>query len=173
MLTFTHGDIQPKSIKSWLRKNESKLTASQPTNTVFYAEEDDENECNTEDDINEIEHYLAQLQDQEPGGDLPEEEILSEKEAAEILATFLERKKKKTFVQTQKAKKYQELSRGYGSKPQGSLKWGRDKRPHDRNQGKGLSIQEVKPRTRCGICRQVGHWHRECPSKDDPKPGSA
>eukprot|EP00959_Pyramimonas_sp_CCMP1952_P213002 4456696-Pyramimonas_sp.AAC.1 len=23
--------------------------------------------------------------------------------------------------------------------------------------------------TRCGICKQKGHWHRECPEKDNPK----
>eukprot|EP00959_Pyramimonas_sp_CCMP1952_P373622 7824548-Pyramimonas_sp.AAC.1 len=23
--------------------------------------------------------------------------------------------------------------------------------------------------TRCGICKEKGHWHRECPNKDDPK----
>eukprot|EP00435_Cladocopium_sp_Y103_P030428 s3080_g7.t1 len=50
------------------------------------------------------------------------------------------------------------------------MKWGRDKRGNDRGQGRGLSVQEIKLRTRCGICRQIGHWHRECPSKDDPKP---
>ena len=125
MLTFTQGDIQPKSIKAWLRKNESKLTANQlgaddskKATPVYFAEEElSENE--SEDDIHEIEHYLAELHDQEPGGELPEDEILSEKEAAEILATVLEKRKRKTFVQTQKAKKFHELSRGYGGKPMG------------------------------------------------------
>ena len=29
------------------------------------------------------------------------------------------------------------------------------------------NIEEIKKRTKCGICQIVGHWHRECP--ENPK----
>ena len=67
MLTFTQGDIQTNSIKAWLRKNESKLTANQlgaenvkkgTSNAVLYTEENEDDEFDTENDITDIEHYL-------------------------------------------------------------------------------------------------------------------
>eukprot|EP00435_Cladocopium_sp_Y103_P011110 s283_g2.t2 len=142
-----------------------KVREHSATNPIYFAE--DETEQDSEEDITEIEHYLAELQDQDCGGDLPDDEVFSEKEAAEILATVLEKKKRKTFIQTQKAKKYHELSRGYGGKPHGPSKFGRDKRFG--GQGRGLTIQEIKLRTKCGICGKVGHWHRECPTKEENK----
>ena len=81
MLTVSHGVIQTKSIKAWLRKNESKLTANQlgaentkkgTANAVFYAEDDEDDEPDTENDITEIEHYLhADTEGQEVPGAQP------------------------------------------------------------------------------------------------------
>ena len=28
-----------------------------------------------------------------------------------------------------------------------------------------MSIEALKRRTRCGICKQTGHWHKECPNR--------
>ncbi len=170
MLTFTQGDIKPGSIKSWLRKNESKLTVSQlgadnrkTTNAVMFTEKDDEEVLDESDtEINELENYLAELHDGDHRGEPPEEEAISEREAAEILATVIDRKKK-SFTQTVKAKKYQELSRGYGFRGGGFGKGGKSSH---RKKGGNLMIEELKLRTRCGICHRVGHWHRECPNKD-------
>ena len=172
MLTFTQGDIKPSSIKSWLRKNESKLTVSQlgadsrKTNAVMFTEKDEEDVIEeSENEINELETYLAELHDGDHGGEPKEEEVISEQEAAEILATFID-KKKKSFTQTVKAKKYQELSRGYGLRGGGFGKGDSSRRPPFRKKGGNLMIEELKLRTRCGICHRVGHWHRECPNKD-------
>lgn len=170
MLTFTQGDIKPSSIKSWLRKNESKLTVNQlgadnrkTTNAVMMMEkEDDEPQEESDYEIAELETYLAELHDNEPGSDLKDEEVISEREAAEILATVLE-KKRKSFHQTVKAKKYQELSRGYGFR---GNNYGKGGKPSFRKKGGSMMIEELKLRTRCGICKRVGHWHRECPNKE-------
>lgn len=170
MLTFTQGDIKPSSIKSWLRKNESKLTVNQlgadnrkTTNAVMMMEkEDDEPQEESDYEIAELETYLAELHDNEHGSDPKDEEIISEREAAEILATVLE-KKRKSFHQTVKAKKYQELSRGYGLR---GNNYGKGGKPAFRKKGGNMMIEELKLRTRCGICKRVGHWHRECPNKE-------
>eukprot|EP00959_Pyramimonas_sp_CCMP1952_P398045 8340172-Pyramimonas_sp.AAC.1 len=42
------------------------------------------------------------------------------------------------------------------------------------SRGSGFSRKKLSPEqlmkiTRCGICKQKGHWHRECPEKDNPK----
>ena len=179
MLNFTQGDIQPKSIKAWLRKHESKLTVNQlgtetgkkNTNAVMLNEIEEDDTLDTDEDIGEIENLLAELHGDQQGRDsMTEEDVISESEAAEILATMLEKKKKKTFYQSMKAKKNQELSRGYGGRTQNSIRFGRNPgRNGESGGGRGLSIQEIKLRTRCGICKKVGHWHRECPSKDDVK----
>ena len=34
-----------------------------------------------------------------------------------------------------------------------------------------LNIKELISRTRCRICREIGHWARECPTKGTQVPG--
>ena len=92
---------------------------------------------------------------------------MDEHEAAEILNTILT--KKRSFVQTQKAKKSKELGRGYKSGNFPSKGKGKNtytvsntgKPPWKAGQYK-MSIEEIKKITRCGNCLRTGHWHREC-----------
>eukprot|EP00959_Pyramimonas_sp_CCMP1952_P298284 6239405-Pyramimonas_sp.AAC.1 len=50
---------------------------------------------------------------------------------------------------------------------------GRGRPDRGKGRGKGrrprLSPEQLMKITRCGICKEKGHWHRECPNKDDPK----
>ena len=118
-----------------------------------------------EQEILALEKSISDLHEDlgEPGDD----EILSEGEAAEVLSMLLA--KKKTFVQTQKAKKNFELARGYG-------KGGGRAGASGSGGGKGafrlkggFTVEEVKRRTRCSRCLQLGHWWKECPNP--PAPG--
>lgn len=123
MLNFTHGCIRPRSIKEWLRKNETKLSASElgadkkKANTNYHTEIEahaleeggDPTETWNDPEIEEIELYINDLLDPE---ETAEDDILEENEAAEILNTILQ--KKKTYTQSLKSKKEKELSRGYG-----------------------------------------------------------
>lgn len=74
--------------------------------------------------------------------------------------------KKRSFVQTQKAKKAKELGRGHHQPAKGrgktfsSTSTGRQ--PFKTGHYK-MTIEEVKKVTRSGHCHRVGHWHRECP----------
>lgn len=69
MLNFTHGCIRPTSVKEWLRKNETKLSAAElgadrkKANGVLLTEavdyEDDPEEYEVDEEINELEAYLV------------------------------------------------------------------------------------------------------------------
>ena len=145
MLNYTHGCIKPSSIKSWLRKNETRLSAAElgadkkKTQVNFLTEfeghhiENNDIEENDEDkeEIDEIEQCIMHLQD-----DVDGDTVLSEGEAAEILSTYVQQKK--TYTQSIKNKKARELVRGYGKRD-------RPLRPGSYS----VTIAELQKRTRC------------------------
>ena len=126
MMNYTRGSILPADIKDWIRKHETKLqvaqvgldskkatTGSKSSSNYFIAEDETEDE---DEEIHSLEAALQELQGGEYPGDhhIPVEDevqVLEEQEAAEILNTILT--KKRSFIQTQKAKKGKELGRGY------------------------------------------------------------
>ena len=183
LLNYTRGSIEPADIREWVRKHETKLQVSQvgtdlrkdkpKPNSNYLIEETYDPE---EDEINLMEDAIRELRgDAEPDpadDDGPEDEVhtLNEQEAAEILATMVQRKR--TFLQSIKEKKSRELGRGYkGGKESGSSgSAGRPPagfpRPGKYNLKGNMTIEEVKKVTRCGNCKRVGHWWKECPFKD-------
>ena len=181
MLNYTRGSISPADIKDWIRKHETKLQAAHVgadakksgsgtgvKANLYVSEEASDPE---EEEINMMEEALRSLQDRDDGDEHHgDEEIhaIEEHEAAEILSTLIQ--KKRSFAQTLRAKKTKELGRGYhsGQSGKGSGKsssfpsTGTGKHPFKTGQFK-LTIEELKKVTRCGICKKLGHWHRECP----------
>ena len=178
LLTFTHGSIEPKDVKTWLRKHETKLQAGQlgneattrgkSTPAAVHAVETAPNEMaepsGEEEEIETMEAMLADLADEEEPREGPG--VFEEDEAAEILAMMI-KEKKKTYSQSAQIKKDKELGRGYrqGGGPSGS----RDRYGPFRPGTYKLSIAELKQRTRCKRCDKVGHWHKEC--TNPPAPG--
>ena len=171
LLNFTKGDITPPSVREWLRKSETRLSAQdlgsdkKVVSSVLWTEHDNkvdqhaELEEEVDEDLETMEPLLADLQD---GDQFDETETLDESEAAGILSTMIQAKKKTTYTQALHRKKEKELSRGYGSK-------GRPPPRAWKGQISGrVTIEELKKKTRCKICDQVGHWHRECPNKKNP-----
>ena len=180
MLNYTRGDIKPSSIKSWLRKNEAKLTINhlgtdrkQPgSSAILYTDEiHDDDEAYDEEDT-AMENFYAELTDSVQGGDA-ESDALSEGEAAEILHTLI-KSKNRTFTQSLKAKKAVELSRGYGGKQFGESKGfgkgsykGRGKHYH-------LTVDGIRSLVKCYNCDEKGHIVKHCPKpKRDRGQGSA
>ena len=185
MLAFSQGSILVRDVKNWCRKHETKLLAkdvgSEKVKTgytkghqVLSTQHEDDDQHLTE-EIMAMDELLRELQgdgdgsvapetvDDEP---IPNDEILEEHEAKEILSTMIAQRKK-TFMQSLKTKKAKTLARGFGN-------W-RDKSSSSSvlssNPGyvKGgfyrMSLREAKNRSTCSRCLQVGHWHKdpECP----------
>ena len=169
LLNYTHGSIEPLEVKKWLRKNEAKLQAShlgsesstatrtKSTSGIHLMEPPEETENPKEDEeLQEMEHYLADLVEDQAQDFDDELGVFEENEAAEILAMMV-KERKKTYMQSAQIKKDKELSRGYGQRPlrgtgQGPIRPGMYK----------MSITELKQRTRCRRCGKIGHWKKEC-----------
>ena len=189
MMAFTRGSIVMSDVKGWMRKHEMKLNAKEvgterktgKSNQTFLLNnsQDDEDEAD-EDEIMALQSALQDLQ----GGELPaedneevDEEAIEEHEAAEILSTMIATQRKKTFVQSQKLKKAKELARGFGDWKNRNGGQGGGFRSAGYRQAKpkagsykvkldgNMTLEELKAVTRCGKCKQVGHWHKdpECP----------
>ena len=177
-LNYSRGDISPASIKDWLRTSESRLNAQElgsdkkKAATVFYTEEDRQRESYEVEDVEtaedeelrELEAHLMDLQDT-----IDEDEVLDEGEAAEVLATMIQQRKKTTYAQSLQKKKDRELGRGYQTGGKGGPK-------SFKGEFRGrISIEEVKQKTRCKSCGQIGHWHKDaiCPNNKSASSSTA
>ena len=192
-LNYTRGSIEPRDVRGWVRKHETKLQVSQvglekdkkghgsahnPKNATHYIVNNEETEDEHDEEIFAIEEALSELTGKSDGLHEEPDEIfaIEESEAAELLSTVLA--KKKTYMQTLKAKKAKELGRGYaGSSGTGAQQQSKGKNGKFMHAGNGtvifnrdgkqvrMTLEEVKKITKCSNCHKVGHWHRECPEK--------
>lgn len=181
IINYTRGSISPKDVKEWVRKYETKLQVSQvgiekkgqtsntKTNSSYYVTENDTE--NNDKDIYALESALQDFQGgnrQNKNGPVKKDSsVLDEHEAAEVLNTILT--KKKSFVQTQKAKKTKELARGFHATSKGKGKGkniysttGTGRHPFKTGQFK-ITIEEVKKVTHYRNYHCIGHWHKEYP----------
>ena len=180
LLNFTQGSIEPKAIRTWLRKHETKLqvshlgldpprkgvsnTASSSTTTsAVHVLDEDEADDNEDPEITEMEAMLTDLAYDQ--GELATGEVgpFEESEAAEILAVMI-KERRKTYTQSAQLKKDKELGRGYKQHGKGGNRDGPLRAGNYR-----LSITELKQRTKCRRCGRLGHWQRECPLPPNTK----
>ncbi len=187
MLNYTRGSILPPDVKEWIRKHETKLqvgqvglennkksssVATSKTSSNYFM---DEEETDQDEEVFALEAALRDLHDDggnegSLSGPPDDDSTLEEHEAAEILSTML--MKKRSFLQTQKAKKVKEIGRGYHGGGSSSYGKGKGKstysvtgtgRPPFKTGHFKMTIEELKKVTKCGNCQKTGHWHRECP----------
>ena len=109
--------------------------------------------------------------DDESGDPIDSEssQVFDEDQVKEVLSAMIKShgkgSGKRTFTAVNQAKRTKELARGYGSGRFADRKFQR----HDGLGGSGglsggtykVPIEAFKRRTRCGLCKQIGHWHRE------------
>lgn len=189
MMNYTRGSISSRDIREWVRKLETKLQTSQlgndnkdkkassssstttKTSGNYLTVEDATDNDYEDDEIFALEEAIKDLHggsDSLSGIGDDENQTLEEHEVAEILSTMLA--KKKTYVQSIKNKKTKELARGYGGKGKSTFTaTGTGRFPKSKD-GKmfRMSLEEIdqlKKITKCGFCKKVGHWHKECPEK--------
>ena len=74
-----------------------------------------------------------------------------------------EHSQKKTFTAVNAAKKMKSLARGYGSGARKGKGYGKNSALDGSYR---ISIESLKRRTRCSHCHEVGHWHKECPRRN-------
>ncbi|CAE7276334.1 unnamed protein product [Symbiodinium sp. CCMP2592] len=133
---------------------------------------DDGDEPGETQDPGELEVLLGALGELDEAGNVDGEtagdEVFDEEEAKEILAAMVKDQvrggPRRTFAAVNQAKKQRQLARGFGTRRDA----GGDRFPPSRGSGPHtykVSIEALKRRTRCGICKEIGHWHRECPKK--------
>ena len=60
---------------------------------------------------------------------------------------------------------YEFQNRLHHGKGRGKRKGRGYDRPWQQRQGSRMSLSEIKAKTRCHQCKQIGHWSRECPQK--------
>ena len=129
-LNYTRGSIEPRDVRNWVRKHETKLqvsqvgvdkdkkTVSSSKHATHYIAANDDTDDDQDEEIYALEEAISELTGKSDGLEEPEEIYsIEESEAAELLSTVLA--KKKTYMQTLKAKKSKELGRGYAG-PSGS-----------------------------------------------------
>ena len=184
MMNYTRGSIEPSSIKAWLRKNEARLTVSQlgadkdakknsQSSAIMFADADmpDDEEALDTNEIEDIENFLAELDVSASKDDAGDGDSLSEGEAAKILSTMVQ-KKKRTFTQSMKAKKSHELSRGYG-KPNYASDFAKGKGRSGQGRHDHLTVDGIRSLVRCYNCDQKGHIAKRCPNPKKDKARSS
>ena len=176
LLQYTKGGLKVSEIKDWLRVQETDLDITtlgsekkkSSANYMLEPEEvhvmnhvQDAEEDSEEDEATEV--LMTAIQELEGGKDETPMTTLTEAEAQELLFTMVKdkqvRRNTRTYATAAKAKKNRDLARGYGAGRAGVMKPGQYR----------VSIAEIKKRTKCDRCDEIGHWKRECPNPPKAK----
>ena len=171
LLNYTRGSLKVSEVKAWLRVHETDLDMStlanekkKSTSEVHALDNDPQGLLPDQDynpDDEEVPEEGAEILLNalaEMSGEDDEEALteITESEAKEVLMTMIRDKpKNRTFQGAMKAKKNRDLARGFGAGRDGGLRPGTYK----------VSIEELKKRTKCHKCSELGHRSRECPNE--------
>ena len=191
LLNFTQGKLGPKAVKEWIRVHETNLdltrsssTSNQDkkTNSLLLAEDGDLDSIdeypNDDENLEILLNAMGDLDDDDGKIEDESSQVFDEDEVKEVLSAMVRNHGKgggkRTFSAVHQAKKSKELARGYGSgRLAGRRFQGNDQAASSSASASSLvptgsyrvSIETLKRRTRRGHCKQVGHWHKECPLK--------
>ena len=194
MMNYTQGKLTQKAVKEWIRVQEADLAWNAPgqktkkVESIMLMDDASESYVDTldgdEPEDENLEILMNALGDLE--GDLPDDEasvstaeVFDEDEAKEVLATMVKEHSKggfrRSFKAVNDAKRAKGLARGYGTQRDPNGRFGTGKEPGKNHeimrtgQSYRVSIEALKKKTRCAKCKQIGHWHRECPNPAKPK----
>ena len=171
LMNYTKGSLKVADVKEWLRVHETELDLTvlgndkKKVTSNYMLDTEDAHEVqhveNSEEPYGEedesIDVLLTALNDMEPEQSEQHAE-LTEGEAQEILLTMV-KNKQRTFAGSQQAKKNRDLARGWGAGRNGAIKPG----------NYHVSVAEIRRRTRCFKCDELGHYSKECPNRHKNK----
>jgi len=143
LMTLTQGSLKETEVNKALHKLEARWSKNKESSPAYQLEAAGDDEDQQAFEL--MEQALDDL-----GGEEPRE--YTEEEAREILVMTMKGQGsmgKLSYPQVQRAKQEH-----------------RDERNFGRLQKTRLDLDELKRRTRCRECKQLGHWHRECPNKE-------
>ena len=163
LITMTNGDLKLDAVVEAMRRLKMRLLDGEEKNTkkshlwiqeAMSQEQDHETEPShpeDDEDLSILEQALGELE----GDVLPSEEV-TEDSAKEILMSLIKQKISRpvqmSYRQVQQKKAEVRNSRGFRPVNMGATR--RD-------------VEALKAVTRCRNCNELGHWHRECPKKQD------
>lgn len=168
LITMTNGDLKLDTVIDAMRRLKMRLLEGEDQSNKkshvwlqdFGSQESEvsmpENE--EEDEVTILEQALQELDD---NGSSIEEEV-TEESAKEILMSLI------------KQKITRPVQMGYRAVQQkkAEVKNARGFRPVALSATTRRDVQALKAVTRCKNCNAVGHWHRECPTKQAPSGSS-
>ena len=164
---WAQGKYDKGTVVSCLRKLDKVVLESKGKSSVAYMQEDDdasesmqfsgdyiENEAYVLDEGEAMEEQYVYLSEHD------ENRIYDESEVQMVLATYQE--VRKAIQGRQKGRQYYNPQKGKG-KERGSpwQDFVKDK--------KRIHIEQLKLRTRCAKCGNVGHWAKECKNSEDSR----
>ena len=171
--SLTGGNYHVESVMSGLKKIEGKTTDGE-RNSVLMATPSstaasDGDKASASTDMQQILKVLlaehggststaaSELMTEDPEAYFPDEldtDEIEEDEAVQVLLAITTQAtppKGRTWAEARKLAALKKTDRG--------LK-GRTDLPREQRQS--LRIEKLKGRTKCAVCKEVGHWHREC-----------
>ena len=174
LLTWLGGDFSKDTVVANLRRLDRVMTESPKKGAAFFEGDHNDEEAEAEDyDIAEdepvFEDFLA-----EAFGD---SDLVEEEDLLEVLASYQDTREqirqqkngRGFFPLSQKGKDSRSKGKGRST---GSFGKGKGKNKFF-ERGSNLSVQEIKMRTKCRNCGQVGHWARECRNGPQQPAGSS
>lgn len=168
LITLTGGDLKLDSVVEGIRRLKMRLFESEDSGSkkkTIWAQEpvpDEWDSIPTMDPVDEDEE-LSMLEEAVQELDLDESAAseISEESAKDILMTLIKQRvsgpSNLNYKQVQQQKKEVRNARGF--KPVVAA-------PQNHGHPMRRDLQHLKSITKCKACGQVGHWHKECPTKN-------
>lgn len=150
VLTASKGSLEVEEVTKAVASvfTQGKCTSNVKPKEIFMTEEW-ESEQGPDDEMDEVFEAIAELTQEQDG------------DGEEMLECF------ETYKDSRRRVQHQKTSRGFRQPNAGAKEFQLSGAKEFQLSGTlKAKLQQIKQRTRCHVCREFGHWKRECPKKD-------